>query len=198
MPRRFLTAAIALAAATLGAHAQTLFIADVDYSFSPTLSFGEQGDPRNNRLVIDLNSIAGARRGAPVLITDLGFDVSISATAPSYIADIAFGFDADGDGTPELSISPGVSDTFPGANDFSTGGLVNLNAFSLDDLMVTNGLLTVEIFERFDDAAIDPDGEISGTLSFRGTFTIPAPGAGIGLGVAALLAARRRRSAKEH
>jgi hypothetical protein len=149
------------------------------------------GDPINEVFTINL--------GPNALVTGIGWDVTLFADAPSWLSEavIAFGSTSN---TFFVSLTVGLGDNFPGTEDYSSGGIVDLVGLGLDFAVDADGLLRLEFFESFDDFPDDWDGIWQDgfiTIQSETADVVPAPAPWLllasGLGLAAL--ARRRATA---
>lgn len=148
-------AATALTAFAAPASAATVILT-VDVS--QVVSIGEQFDPANTILEFAVPTDA--------FVTGIGYDVTLQAFSPSWLSEITVGFLDSGVG---LQLTPAVGEDAPGTGTFSSGGLIDLGSIDPDfPFAVTDGFLSLEFFEAFDDAGVSPDGAwLSGTLTFQ-------------------------------
>lgn len=174
-----IAATAALAAASFAA--ADSFVINVD----GIESWDSAGSPNNTVLSFDVASAIGLPAGSDVIWTDLGWDVTIAPQGGSWYSEAAVGFDAGG-----LSLRPGAADSFAGTDPLPYAGSVNFQDAFGDDFVIAGGVLTLEFFESFDDAAGAIDALWTGSLTLT---VIPAPGAMALLGVAGLAGSRRRR-----
>ena len=155
--KNFALSALALAAIGFAAPANAAtYLLDVDVS--GVLSNDEQGSPINTILEIALPTDA--------VITGIAFDVTLFADSPSWLSEMVVAFL---DSPVGLQLTPGVGETFSGTGTYSSGGIIDLA--SIDPTFpfaVTDGFLTLEFYESFDDFFLDFDGVWeSGTLTFQ-------------------------------
>lgn len=102
--------------------------------------------PLDNEIVIlDLGT------GMDVPVIGIGFDVGIEAFDPSWLSEATI--DVNG----AVLVTPGVGDDFPGVGAYSSGGIIDLVGLGLE-FTATGGIITMELFESFDDGAVAPDG----------------------------------------
>ncbi len=152
-------------------------------------SFDGRGAAIND--LVDLNIGAGAE------VIGIGWDVTLTGIDPSYQSEIAVGFGSSVQGF--VNLRPGIAATSPGTGAFSSGGVLDLIAPGLNFSVGDDGVLRLEFFETFDDAAGELDGTWdSGTITLQLAAVVPEPTTygmmALGLlGVAA--AARRSRRA---
>lgn len=170
----------------------SVFAAPVVFNVAGVQSVGEQGDPRNT--IVTLNV------GANAHIVSIGYDVNITAFGESYLSEISLAFtDSDGNG---VFFSPSGDDA-PGTGSYAD--FASLTDLSLDFFVGADGILMLEFFDAFDDG-IDPNGVWNfGTITFgvegvvvppSGDVPEPASVLLLGAGLAALgYTSRRRRAA---
>lgn len=157
----------------------------IEVDISNLVSFDGLGADGNDTLSIDLPE--GYDR-----VIGVGWDVVLETYGASWASEatIALGDSVEGE---SLFLTPGNGNDAPLGEPtaFSTGGLIDLVALELD-FAVSSGVLSLELFESFDDVAGEADaGWLSGsTISVQ---VIPAPGAIALLGAAGLVGTRRRR-----
>ncbi len=139
---------------------------------------GAAGDAGNSLHSVDLAALAGAL--GPIVITDIGWDVTIEPQGPSWYSEASFALttDTDPSGAQPVSLSPGTGEDFAfdgSAHNYNSGGLVNLIAAVGENLVATDGVINIELFETFDDASVDPDALLlagsSITFAFRDALT---------------------------
>lgn len=129
-------------------------------------SFDGRGSVGNT--VIEINLGPGA------VINGIGWDVVLQADDPSLLSDITVSI-GDSSGNDFLFIRPGAGSNFSGGpTAFTSDGVIKLADAGLPDIVLANGILQIEFFETFDDAAGSVDGSwISGQFF---TQYIPTPG----------------------
>lgn len=112
------------------------------------------GDADNSSYDVDLAGLIGAI--GPVVITDIGWDVSIESVGASWLSEASFALSTDTDPTPlpqPLTLTPGAGDDFAGSATYSSGGPINLIGAIGENLVSVDGLVNIELFESFDDTA---------------------------------------------
>ncbi|NNF17431.1 MAG: VPLPA-CTERM sorting domain-containing protein [Gammaproteobacteria bacterium] len=158
-------------------------------------SWDAAGSPNNTVLSVDLAAELGLAPGSSVTIDGIGWDVVISSVGASWLSEMDVNIAV---GNPD-AITLGVSGTTgPGTGEAnSSSGIVTLADVPLNDIVLSDGILVLEFFESYDDAADSIDGIWdSGFIDFRAEATVvPIPAAFPLLltGLAGLFAARRRR-----
>ncbi|MBD8656162.1 PEP-CTERM sorting domain-containing protein [Oxalobacteraceae sp. CFBP 13730] len=159
-------------------------------------SFGAAGAAGNT--VLNVNVGAGSR------ITGIAYDVNVTAFTPSWLSEIGLYF-GDSAQSTGVFFTPGFEDANPGTGSYADSA--DLIALGFDFEVGADGILRLEFFEDFNDAAISPDGIWNfGTITFDVTgdnvpvdpgTAIPEPATGmlLGAGLALMgLTARRRRT----
>ncbi len=184
--------AIALAISAAFATSPLASASIVTVDISGTESFDLQGDPDNTILVVDLAAELGLTSGSSVTISGIGWDVVQETVGASWGSEMSVSLNGLINVTPSATGAPIV-----GTEANSSGGILDLTDAGLDDIILSDGLLTIEFFESYDDFADAVDGIwTSGELSFDAEMSpIPLPAA-LPLmltGLAGLFAARRRR-----
>ncbi len=169
--------------------------------------YGLPGDPSNSNYAIDVAGIVGA--SGPVIITDLGWDVTIETNGPSWLSEAVFAFtsDTDPDLVQPITITPGAGDDGPGTATYSSGGLVNLVGNGLENIVAVDGIVGLELFDTFEDFADSPDANlltgsvltlaVTNALTFESSLVelkwVPEPASFGLLGLAGLLLIATRR-----
>ena len=150
--------AVALATVAFAAPASAdTFILNV--GVDGVLSVGEQGDPSNTILNFALPTDA--------VVTGIGWDLTLTAFDPSWLDELTVAF-LDSPFDIQLILSPAGGDIFPGTGAYSSGGIVDLASIDPSfPFAVTDGFLSLEFFEGFDDPEVSPDGQWAGTLTFQ-------------------------------
>ena len=156
MKKTIAISALALSFALAAPASAATFTLDID--LNDIESVGELGDPANTILTQLLAPNA--------TITGIGYEVTLEAFDPSYLAEMVVYFL---DSPVGLQLTPGFADAFPGVGSYSSGGIIDLASidpefvFSVGD----DGLLNLEFYESFDDALVSPDGIWNGTLTIQ-------------------------------
>jgi len=185
--KKALACSLFLASASVFAAQLTVDINGID-------SYGLFRSPDNSVLNFDI--------GANSYITNVTYNVNVSAYSPSWLSELAFAF-TNSKVTEGVLINPAFIYDIPGtATFFDTLDLV---AEDLDFYVGNDGILRLEFFEDFDDLFVNPDGRWNfGTITFDYTpqaapSDVPEPATALLLGGGAMLmgfASRRRRAAK--
>ncbi len=144
-------------------------------------------DPDNVVISIDLNAALGGVAGADAFVTGIGWDTTIMAFDPSWLSESSYDFGG------QIFLAPGAGDDFSGTSSYSSGGIVDLSDNGLPDILAAGGVLTIEMFEGFDDFPDAVDSHQSGTLTLVVDYKVPAPAGMAVLGLGGLVATRRRR-----
>ena len=183
-----------VAAGVAMALAAPLAAADVlTYDVTGTDSWDLQGDSDNTVVVIDVAADLGLASGSSVTLSALGWDVVLSSVGASWLSEMTVTFNG------EISITPGAGDDLAGISaPYSSGGLLDLTDNALDDIILSDGLLTLEFWDSYEDGADAIDGMWdSGTLSYEANATVVPVPAALPLFMTALggllFGARRRR-----
>ncbi|USN99425.1 MAG: hypothetical protein H6810_01755 [Phycisphaeraceae bacterium] len=144
--------------------------------------------PNNIVVFIDLNAALGGLAGQDAYVTGIGWDTHIMTVASgSWLSESAYDF------AGQIFLSPGAGDSFSGTGDYSSGGIVDLSDNGLPDILAAGGVLSLEMFDSFDDVAGAVDSHQSGTLTLVVDYKVPAPAGLAVLGLGGLVATRRRR-----
>lgn len=172
----------------------SVFAAQLTVDINGIDSYGLFRSPDNSVLNFDI--------GANSYITNVTYNVNVSAYSPSWLSELAFAF-TNSKVTEGVLINPAFIYDIPGtATFFDTLDLV---AEDLDFYVGNDGILRLEFFEDFDDLFVNPDGRWNfGTITFDYTpqaapSDVPEPATALLLGGGAMLmgfAGRRRRAAK--
>jgi MYXO-CTERM domain-containing protein len=153
------------------------------------------GSTNNVVLTFDVASLMGFAPGTPVTLQSLSWDVNIETLGESWLREARMLFRTSANaqlfsfaptGTGPAAQVPSV-----GIENFVGGPIALTGALPPASLFLPDGIVKVEFFETFDDAANEIDAFYrSGSVTFTG---IPTPGAAALLGLGALAAGRRRR-----
>lgn len=152
-------------------------------------SFFEFGETGN--VILNINI------GPNSAVNGIGWDVIVSAFAPSYLSELTVSFE-DSAQTDGVFLTLGPDDTNPGLNQaYNSGGIVDLIPLGFNFNVGPDGILRVEFFEDFDDTEVNPDGIWnSGSLTIQyAPIPEPATYGMMALGALGVLAAARRRKA---
>ncbi len=153
-------------------------------------SVDAQGNPANFVAILNVATCVGLPNNSPIAMNGVGWNVSLNAPDPSWLNELTVGFSADGDTLPDINLRPGASVAAPGAQAFSSNGIVKFSSVPLPDILLPTGKLRMEFFESFDDFA-GPEAEwVSGILQIQVT---PEPATMSLLALGGLVALRRRK-----
>jgi len=153
-------------------------------------SWDVEGAAVNESITVDLAALLG--QAGDVLVTGIGWDIALETVGASWQSEATIGFGSGG--VNQIVLSPGNGVDMPGMGNYASPGVVNLVDLDLA-FTVTDGLLTIEFFESFDDVADSIDAILSGTLEIEFEATaIPVPAAVwlFASGILGLVGARRR------
>ena len=118
------------------------------------------------------NTVLNFNVGAGASVVGVGWNVNITAFAPSWLSEMAVGI-SNTDSTGGINLSVGVNDAAPGTASYSSGSILDLVGLGLSFTANANGLVRVEFYESFNDSEVDPDGIWnSGSLTLR---VVPVP-----------------------
>lgn len=142
----------------------------VNIDFSNLNSWDEEFDSSNETPSFDLASLAGMSAGTEVTVVGIGWDLNLEVQGFSWFSEavIKMGDDLT---LPPLFLVPGEGDDFgspPASMNYSSGGVISLSDNGLPDLVLTDGVVELELYERFDDVpdAIDATYLAGSTLTF--------------------------------
>ncbi|NNF17050.1 MAG: hypothetical protein HKN70_09900 [Gammaproteobacteria bacterium] len=158
-------------------------------------SYDQLGGHKNINVVINLNTLLGMPAGSPVEIDGIGWDLNIATVGASWLSEAALNFDHG-----SLILIPGTGVDAPGDQFFSSAGVISLVALGGANIVLSDGLLTLEFFETFDATPLEIDAILSGTLTLSTVMApVPVPAAlwmlASGLFATGLLDRTRRRAA---
>lgn len=124
------------------------------------------------------------------LLYAIEWDVTIATVGASWLSEVTFGF-TELDGQP--SFAPGAGDDTPGTASYSSGGVLDLADIGIEPFRIdADGVLSIEIFESFDD--VEGSLDASFLQGSRMTFYfVPSPASLGVLGAGAIALGRRRR-----
>lgn len=161
----------------------------VDFSVAGLDSIDGFGSP--------LNFVDTLNLGAHARVTGIGWNLNIETVGLSWLSEAAIGFTDLSQGAG-VNLTAAFADTFSGAGNYNSGGVVDLVGLGLDFRVEADGKLRIELFETFDDNFESADAHYlrDSTLTFQyqlvpeaSTYALMALGlAGIGCVV------RRRRA----
>jgi hypothetical protein len=128
---------VALCAST--AQADTALI-----NVAGAISYDVEGSASNTRMSVSL--APGAH------VTAVGWAVSLTANSPSWLTEMKVSL-LDSTGTVGVNLTPGYADNFSGTATYTSGGVLDLTAGGNDFYVGSNGLLSVQFFEDYNDLA---------------------------------------------
>lgn len=190
--KRVSLSAIALAGILLPASGPTHAIGDliIEVDLTGWQTWGGLGSANNTVVNIDMDDLP---QTFPI-ITGIGWDLTIESIGGSWNSEVAF--DIDGG----VLVTPGTGQT--GTGSYSSGGIIKLIDANISDIIIDDGIITIEAFETFDDPNNTDTGQvqdanISGSLflQFVGP-VVPAPAVLCLLAVPVAAANRRRRTTR--
>ena len=117
------------------------------------------GDSSNTVLTVDLGG------GSPITLNGIGWDVTLTTFGGSWLSEATAGFGPSGG--IEVSVSPGAGDNFAGTASYSSGGVLDLTDNGIPNSGLPDGMLRIEFYESFDDAAdaVDATWDADSTLT---------------------------------
>lgn len=151
-------------------------------------SWDEFGEPTNTVLTLDVADLAGFGSGQAVVLTGIGFDLTLETFMFSWLSEAEINLDDSVTPAGGLTLNPGDGMDFSGTMNY-VQPLMKLDA--ADQVALGSGLLRIEFYESFDDIPGVPDAQWNGTITVQ--IDLPAPGAAALIGCGCLALFRRRR-----
>jgi hypothetical protein len=128
---------------------------------------GEQSwDPLNDAS----NTVLLVPIPAGAFMTGIGWDVNLATVGASWLNEARFYFDGSDQDLSGLFLTPGAGNSFPGAANFTSGGIIDLSDNAIPDIPILgDGTLYIQLFESFDDVAdaVDADWTAGSTLTIE-------------------------------
>lgn len=160
----------------------------VDISIVDIESWDAFGEPMNVVLTVDVAALAGFGSGQSVIVTGIGYDLTIETFKFSWLSEGEINFDDADAPLGGFSIIPGDGDDMAGTMNYAQ----SLTKFAEpDQLFLSQGLLRIEFYEGFDDLPDVIDARWNGTITLQ--IDIPSPGPTGIIFLSSVSALRRRR-----
>ena len=115
-----------------------------------------------------LNFVGSAFLGANARVTGIGWNLNIETVGLSWLSEAAIGFTSLSQGAG-VNLTAAFADTFSGAGNYNSGGVVDLVGLGLAFRVEGDGKLRIELFETFDDNFESADAHYlrDSTLTFQ-------------------------------
>ena len=142
------------------------------------------------------NSTQVVNLGAGAHVLGVGWDVSLSATSPSWLSEMRVAL-LDSSGLAGINLQPGIGSDRAGTGTYSSGGVVDLAGLGNDFFVGADGQLRLQFYEDFNDLVGADATWTAGALTVQYTVSaVPEPAAWVlsALGLTGLLLARRRQA----
>lgn len=166
---------------------------DILSSVAGSNSWDLVSDGSNEILLVDVATLAGQPAGTPMVMTGIGWNVSLATVGASWRSEARFYFDDAV--APDLSglfLRP-ASENSPGTGTYSSVGVLDLTDNGVSDIALPTGVLRIELYESYDDVADAIDANwTAGNLTIRAE-PVPEPTSLSLLALGGLAALRRRR-----
>lgn len=118
------------------------------------------------------NIIVSTNIGAGMIITGIGWDLTIGTIGTSWRSEAKTAWSTDAG--PFVFVAPGASDNSPGTNAYSSGGIIDLVSAGMGYITNINGNTAVQFYEGYDDYPTAVDAYyLTGTYTIQ--YTLPEP-----------------------
>jgi hypothetical protein len=135
------------------------------------------------------NIIVSTNIGAGMIITGIGWDLTIGTIGDSWRSEAISSWSTDAG--LFVFVTPASSDNSPGTNAYSSGGIIDLDTAGIGYITNINGNIAVQFFEGYDDYPDSADAYyLAGTYSVQ--YTLPEPTFILGACLLAGLLIRRK------
>ncbi len=127
----------------------------VNVNLDGTFSWDSFGSPNNVIVDLDLASLIGQPSGTPLQVDGIGWEGSIQTFGGSWVSEAAIDFN----NAIFLRPGAGINQPEPTPVAVSTGGIIDLAGNGLPAIAAPTGILSLQFYETFDDAADTIDAE---------------------------------------
>ena len=137
----------------------------VEINVNGVESWDALGSPNNTVWNVDLAAMVGAPSGTQVIVTGGGWDVTITPFGDSWYVEAIM----DIRDSPQLFLTPGT-DLVAGngvPRTYASNGIQDFTDLGFNDVVLPDGILTLEFYESFDDFPGAVDAVWGGIVSFE-------------------------------